>query len=134
MTNLMSLVITQSSIIPYNHLSTLYYKLQSNKQGTHIFAPRCLIFKLQQVLRFHDIHICRSLWDQSSLKIDLVINLLNLENWSFQNVSFCSTMLTFIDILLLKACVCYLLSNFWKQTMKIYEKCFLFYLKSFFCS
>ena len=56
----------------------------NNRKATHSFAPRPLIFKLQQeVLKFND--ICVS-W--SSPKTDLVTNFLNLENRSFENVSF----------------------------------------------
>ena len=44
-----------------------YFKNLSNRKATHSFAPRPVIFKLQQVLKFND--ICVS-W--SSLKNDLV--------------------------------------------------------------
>ena len=55
----------------------------NNRKATHSFAPRPLIFKLQQeVLKFND--ICVS-W--SSPKTDLVTNFLNPENRSFENVS-----------------------------------------------
>ena len=48
------------------------------------FAPRLLIFKLQQeVLKFND--ICVS-W--SSPKSHLETNFLNLDNWSFENFYF----------------------------------------------
>ena len=48
------------------------------------FAPRPLIFKLQQVvLKFNDIYVS---W--SSPKIDLETNFLNLENRRFENVNF----------------------------------------------
>ena len=48
------------------------------------FDARPLIFELQQeVLKFNDICV---IW--SSPKTDLVINLLDLENRSFENVSF----------------------------------------------
>ena len=51
---------------------------------THSFVPRPLIFKLQQeVLKFND--ICVS-W--STPKTDLLTNFLNLENRSFEKVSF----------------------------------------------
>ena len=54
-----------------------------DRKATHSFAPRPLIFKLQQeVLKFND--ICVS-W--SSPKTDLVTNFLNPENRSFENVS-----------------------------------------------
>ena len=54
------------------------------RKATHSFAPRPLIFKLQQeVLKFND--ICVS-W--SSPKTDLVTNFLNLENRSFEIDSF----------------------------------------------
>ena len=59
------------------------FQNQNNWKATHSFAPRPLIFKLQQVLKFND--ICVS-W--SSPKGDLVTNLFNLENRSFENVSF----------------------------------------------
>ena len=58
-----------------------------DRKATHSFAPRPLIFKLQQeVLKFND--ICVS-W--SSTKTDLERNLLGLENRSFENVSFLKT-------------------------------------------
>ena len=61
-----------------------YFQNENNRKATHSFAPRPLIFKLQQeVLKFND--ICVS-W--SSPKTDLVTNLLNLENRSLENVSF----------------------------------------------
>ena len=60
------------------------FQNQNNKNFTDNFASRPLIFKLQQeVLKSND--ICMS-W--SSSKTDLVTNVLNLENWSFRNVSF----------------------------------------------
>ena len=47
-----------------------------NENPTHSFAPRALIFKMQQeVLKFNDISMS---W--SSPKTDLVTNFLNLEN------------------------------------------------------
>ena len=49
------------------------------------FAPRLLILKLGQVLKFND--ICVS-WNDSTPKTDLETNFLNLENQSFENVSF----------------------------------------------
>ena len=53
---------------------------------THAFAPIPLIFKLQQeVSRFNDISLS---W--SSPKSDLETNFLNLENRSFQYVTFFS--------------------------------------------
>ena len=61
-----------------------FFQNKNNGKATHSFAPRPLIFKLQQeVLKFND--ICVS-W--SSPKTDLVIDFLNLENQSFENVSF----------------------------------------------
>ena len=61
------------------------FQNQNNRKATHIFAPRPLIFNLQQeVLKFNDINVS---W--SSPKSDLMINFLNLENQSFENVSFC---------------------------------------------
>ena len=53
-----------------------YFQNENNRKATHSFAPRPLIFKLQQeVLKFND--ICVS-W--SSSKTDLVTSFLNLEN------------------------------------------------------
>ena len=55
----------------------------NNRKATHSFAPRPLIFKLQQkVLKFN---ICVS-W--SSPKTNLETNFLNLENRSFENIRF----------------------------------------------
>ena len=60
------------------------FQSQNNRKAKHAFASRPLIFKLkQEVLKFID--ICMSL---SFPKIDLETNLLNLENRSFENVSF----------------------------------------------
>ena len=60
------------------------FKIKMKKSHTHSFVPRPLIFKLQQVvLNFDD--ICVS-W--SSPKTDLETSFLNLENRSFENVSF----------------------------------------------
>ena len=60
------------------------FQNENNRKATHSFAPKPLIFKLQQeILKFND--ICVS-W--SSPKTDLVTNFLNLENRSFENVSF----------------------------------------------
>ena len=51
---------------------------------TPCFAPRPSIFNLQQkVLKFNDVCVSRS-----SPKTDPEINILNLENQSFENVSF----------------------------------------------
>ena len=47
----------------------------NNRKATHTFAPRPLIFKLQQVLKFSD--ICVS-W--SSPNTNLETDFLNLEN------------------------------------------------------
>ena len=59
-------------------------KNQNNRKATQIFALRLLIFKLQEkVWKFSD--NCVS-W--SSPKTDLVTNFLNLQNRSFENVSF----------------------------------------------
>ena len=56
----------------------------SNRKATYSFVPRPLIFKLQRkVLIFND--ICVS-W--SSARTDLEANFWNLENQSFENVSF----------------------------------------------
>ena len=55
----------------------------NNRKATRSFAPRRLIFRLQQeVLKFND--ICVS-W--SSPKTDGVKNFLNPENRSFENVA-----------------------------------------------
>ena len=56
------------------------FQNQDNRKATHSFAPRRLIFKLQQeVLKFNVISVSRS-----SPKIDLVANFLNSENRSFR--------------------------------------------------
>ena len=56
----------------------------NNRTTIHSFAPRPLIFKLQQeFLKLNDI---RASW--SSPNTDLVANLLNSENRSIENVSF----------------------------------------------
>ena len=58
------------------------FQNENNRKATHSFAPRSMIFKLQQeVLKFNN--TCVSL---SSPKTDLVTNFLNLENRSFENV------------------------------------------------
>ena len=58
------------------------FQNQNNRKATHSFAPRPLIFKLQQeVLKFNN--ICVS-W--SSLKTDLGTNFLNLEKHQFFSV------------------------------------------------
>ena len=60
------------------------FQNQINGKATHSFASRPLIFKLQkEVLKLKD--ICVS-W--SSPKTDQVTMFLNLENRSFENVSF----------------------------------------------
>ena len=60
------------------------FQNENNRKAIHRFAPRPLIFKLQQaVLKFNDIYVS---W--SSLKTDLVTSFLNVENRSFENVSF----------------------------------------------
>ena len=77
------------------------FQNQNNRKATHSFAPRLLIFKLQQeVFEFSD--ICVS-W--SSAKTDLETNFLNLRNRSFENVSFSqshfvSKCLTFLYLLI----------------------------------
>ena len=59
------------------------FQNENKEKATHSFAPRPLIFKLQQeVLKFND--ICVS-W--SSPKTDVATNFLNPENRSFENVS-----------------------------------------------
>ena len=60
------------------------FQNKNNKKATHSFAPRPLIFKLQQaVWKFNDICL---IW--SSPKTDLEKNFLNLENRSFECDSF----------------------------------------------
>ena len=67
-------------------------KKKKKKKTTHIFAPRPLIFELQQeVLKFNDI---------ISPKTDPLTNFLNPENQSFENVSILTVKLIF-DIPLL---------------------------------
>ena len=62
------------------------FQNQSNRKTTHSFATRPLIFKLQQkVLKFNGICV---IW--SSPKSEPVTNFLNLENRSFENVTFLS--------------------------------------------
>ena len=57
---------------------------ENNRKATHSFAPRTLIFKLQEeVLKFSN--ICMS-W--SFPKTNLVTNFINLENQSFENANF----------------------------------------------
>ena len=59
------------------------FQNQNNIKATHSFAPRPLIFKLQQkVLKFNDVSVS---W--SSPKTKLVTNFLNLENQMFEIVS-----------------------------------------------
>ena len=59
------------------------FQNKNNRKAANSFAPRILIFKLQQdVLKFND--ICVS-W--SSPKTDLVTNFLIPENRSFEKVS-----------------------------------------------
>ena len=68
------------------------FKKKKKKKTTHIFAPRPLIFELQQeVLKFNDI---------ISPKTDTLTNFLNPENQSFENVSILTVKLIF-DIPLL---------------------------------
>ena len=56
------------------------FQNENNRKATSSFAPRPLIFKLQQeVLKFN--HICRS-WDPP--KTELVTNFVNPENRSFE--------------------------------------------------
>ena len=60
------------------------FQNENNRKATNSFAPRPLIFNLQQeVLKCND--ICLS-W--SSPKNDLETKFLNLENRSFENISF----------------------------------------------
>ena len=56
---------------------------KNNRKATHSFAPRRLIFKLQQeVLKYNNIGAS---W--SSLKTDLETNFLNLKNRNFEYVT-----------------------------------------------
>ena len=58
---------------------------QNKNKATHGFLSRPLIFKLlQEVLEFTDIYVSWS----SPQKTDLVANFLNIENRSFEYVSF----------------------------------------------
>ena len=67
------------SLILKGHKS---FQNKNSRKATHSFAPRSLIFKLQQeVLKFNDIELELS-------KTDLVTTFLNSENRSFENVSF----------------------------------------------
>ena len=60
------------------------FQIKSNRKAIHSFAPKPLIFKLQQeVLKFSDIY---ESW--SSPKTDLVAKFLNFKNRNFENVSF----------------------------------------------
>ena len=60
------------------------FQNENDRKATHSFAPRPLIFKLQQeLLQFNN--ICVS-WN--SPKTELETDLFNLENRSFENVSF----------------------------------------------
>ena len=59
------------------------FQNHNKRKGTDNFAPRPLIFKLQQVLKFNDINVS---W--SSSKTNLETNFLNFENRIFENVSF----------------------------------------------
>ena len=60
------------------------FQKENNRKAIHIFAPRTLIFKLQQeVLKFNGICV-----NWSSRKTDLVTNFLNFENRNFDNASF----------------------------------------------
>ena len=60
------------------------FQNQNNTKDTHSFAPRFLSFKLQEeVLKFKDTCVR---W--SSPRTDLVINFVNLENESFESVTF----------------------------------------------
>ena len=57
---------------------------ENHRRATHSFAPRLLIFKLQQeILKFIDICVSRS-----SPKPDLETNFLSLGNRSFESISF----------------------------------------------
>ena len=59
------------------------FQNKNKGKATHSFTSRHLIFKLQQeVLKFNDIYVS---W--SCAKTDLVTNILNPENRSFEKVS-----------------------------------------------
>ena len=58
-------------------------QIKNNRKATPSFAPRPVVFKLQQVWKFNG--ICVSL---SSPKTDLETNFLVLENRCFEKVSF----------------------------------------------
>ena len=67
------------SLILKGHKS---FQNKNSRKATYSFAPRSLIFKLQQeVLKFNDIELELS-------KTDLVTTFLDSENRSFENVSF----------------------------------------------
>ena len=60
------------------------FQNKNNRKATHSFAPRPLIFKLQQeVSKFNYIFV---IW--SSPKTNVETNLLNLGNQDFQYVTF----------------------------------------------
>ena len=68
----------------FDFKTSLILSKLKNREATHSFVPRHLIFKSQQeVLKFND--TCAK---QSSPKTDLETNFLNLENQSFENISF----------------------------------------------
>ena len=60
------------------------FQNENNRKATHSCAPRPLAFKFQQkVLKCNDISV-----NWSSPKTDMEINVLDLKNRSFENVSF----------------------------------------------
>ena len=66
----------------FDFKTSWFLSKSKNRKVAHSLLPSPLLFKLQQkVLKFNDICVR---WN--SQKTDLVTNLLNLENWSFENV------------------------------------------------
>ena len=60
------------------------FQNENNRKATHSCAPRPLAFKFQQkVLKCNDISV-----NWSSPKTDMEINVSDLKNRSFENVSF----------------------------------------------
>ena len=62
------------------------FQNQNDRKASHSFAPRPLIFKLQQeILKFDD--ICVS-WSSPKTDLEQIFKLENLKLLSFENVSF----------------------------------------------
>ena len=59
------------------------FQNENNIKATHSFTSRPLIKFQQEVLKFND-----TFWVGAPPKTDMVTNFLNLENRSFENVSF----------------------------------------------